>query len=204
MAGGKDPAFPLYAADWLTDDRLAVASLEELGALVCLWSFLWLHGPQSMDRLRAASHVFRATPDEAESLAREWLTEGDDGRWFSKRLEAEREERRQIRRQRSEAGKRSAVQRDRQRDTQRESNGAPNETGNGNATGPATKVQPPSPSPSTSENPPPTPPTPLSSRAGSVPQGVGGSGVVVSGKRKKGRMGPRSAGSILDDIGGGS
>lgn len=219
MAGGKDPAFPLYAQDWLTDDRLAVADLADLGRLVCLWSWLWLHGPQTMARLRAVAHLMRSTADEVESLAREWLTEGPDGCWSSLRLEAERAERIAIRKQRAEAGRSSGASRRKLRELaeERESNGnrtrrerdrerESNETANGNRTGRGTKREPPSPSPTSSPDPSPNEPT-NPSNVGCVPKGPreeGVGGLVGDVRSKKGRgrrSGPRSARDITESGG---
>jgi hypothetical protein len=111
MAHGKDPAFPLYASDFLTDSRMWTIDQAEGFSLVRLWSFLWMEGPQTMDAIRSAAPMLRCDPDTAQRLAEEFTDEDDDGNRYSKRMEAERAERIELRERRKEAGRRGAKKR---------------------------------------------------------------------------------------------
>lgn len=105
MAHGTDPAFPLYASDFLTDSRLWQIDPADGFSLVRLWAFLWKEGPQPLETIVAAAGLLRCDAATAARLAREWTEADSTGRRLSPRLEAEREERVALREKRIAAGR---------------------------------------------------------------------------------------------------
>lgn len=106
MAHGKDPAWSFYSSDYLLDpDVLAIDPAHE-GALVRMWSVLWLHGPMPIDRLRTFAPMLRCKPCLVDELAERFLVRDKAGNLFSERMEAERSERAERRDKLRESGRR--------------------------------------------------------------------------------------------------
>lgn len=102
--GTKDPAFPLYARDWLTSRSVRRLSRSLRSVLVDLWCLQWLDGPLPDDVEWIAEEV-RATRAEVAAVLESFFDRTASG-YTSKRLEKERAEREELRRKRADAGQR--------------------------------------------------------------------------------------------------
>lgn len=109
MARKKDPALPVYAADFLFDTDVLRMDRGLEGPLLRMWLILWMHGPMSLDDLRLHAPTCRCSVDEIDELANRFLEAGDGGILFSKRMEEERQEREAVRKQRASAGRRGGA-----------------------------------------------------------------------------------------------
>jgi uncharacterized protein YdaU (DUF1376 family) len=111
MASRKDPAFPLYARDWLGDPEVQCLPRELRGCLVGLWAHSWLHGPIEERHIGGLCRIIDASMEEVRQLLNLFFDPTDGGGWISLRLEKERAERQEIRSLKRSAGRKGAAER---------------------------------------------------------------------------------------------
>lgn len=88
----KSPAFQFYPADWLADERLAVASLEVEGAYIRLLAYAWREGSIPADVATASALCKNAPQEVIEAALRFFIPDArDPSRLVNKRMEDERE-----------------------------------------------------------------------------------------------------------------
>lgn len=104
----KNPAFPLYAQDFLVD--VSEWTAEEVGVYIRLLCTQWVNGDLSGDPNRLAisggPEIGKVWPTIMRKFKRT-----EDGRMFNERLEEVREEKRFFLKNQSEAGKKGAAKR---------------------------------------------------------------------------------------------
>jgi uncharacterized protein YdaU (DUF1376 family) len=106
----KLPYYPQYPKDYLTDENVAVMSLEEEGAYRRLMDHCWIEGSIPDDLARLA-RLCRTSPDHMEAIwpaIRPCFTPVGDGRLDHPRLAIERRKAARKSRALSEAGARGA------------------------------------------------------------------------------------------------
>lgn len=97
---------PLFAGDYLADTLNF--SVEEHGAYLLALIHQWNAGPFEEDELRLVLRFQRKKFAKIFAKLSPKLTQTKDGKWYSKRLEAERAKALKISEKRSKAGKRGA------------------------------------------------------------------------------------------------
>ena len=109
----KAPAFQFYAQDFLSDERVALMSMREVGAYILLLSHAWIEGSVP-DSVVAAAKIWRVSPAEARKVwpsVRACFQELGDGRLINPRQEEERAKLSAWREKSREGGRRSAITR---------------------------------------------------------------------------------------------
>jgi len=104
----KSPAFQFYPKDFITDDKVAIMNLEDVGAYILLLSYCWENCglPTDPDELKEMC----GNPENWQKI---WLKVGRcfyerEGRLHNRRLDEEREKQREWREKSSKGGKRGA------------------------------------------------------------------------------------------------
>lgn len=97
---------PLFAGDYLADTLNF--SVEEHGAYLLALIHQWNSGPFEEDELRLVLRFQRKKFAKIFAKLSPKLTQAEDGKWYSKRLEAERAKSLEISEKRSKAGKAGA------------------------------------------------------------------------------------------------
>lgn len=112
---GKAPAFQFYPKDFLTDEHVALMSLQERGAYITLICYCWQQGSLPAEHEHLARFcgtplaVFRRLWPSIAPCFRPHPSQGD--RLVHPRLEKERKKQRDFRRLQSEKGRASAARR---------------------------------------------------------------------------------------------
>ena len=108
MARDRDPAFPLYARDWLADRKVRRATHAQRAVLVDLWALAWEEGclPDDLDELayRCGTPTDPAPRQTVPDVLDEFFVRSVSD-WPSLRLEREREGRAALRAKRAAAGR---------------------------------------------------------------------------------------------------
>lgn len=104
------PAFQFYPADWLSNARVAMATLEEEGAYIRLLCFAWREGFIPSDPKRCASLIGKGATEDLARVVQGWFNQHptDSTKMVHSRLEREREKQDRWREKSAEGGKKSA------------------------------------------------------------------------------------------------
>ncbi len=104
----RSPAFQFYPKDFLMDDKVAVMTLEQMGAYVLLLCYQWQN-----DGLPIAELELKQMCKNPENWDDIWAKVGrcffeNKGRLFNKRLQIEKKKQTERRKMKTEAGKKGA------------------------------------------------------------------------------------------------
>lgn len=104
------PAFQFYPADWLANAKLAVATLEQEGALIRLLSYAWREGSIPADPKICAMLIGKGATEELARVVQGWFNQHptDSTKLVNERLEKERTKQQKWREKSVEGGKKSA------------------------------------------------------------------------------------------------
>ncbi|MCG8381822.1 MAG: DUF1376 domain-containing protein [Gammaproteobacteria bacterium] len=118
-AENKDPAFPFYASDVLSDMKVMLMSNQEFGCYMKLLCHCWIEGAIPNDSKKIAKLCGEHSSAMTELWQEMWDTikecfkthPDDESLLVSPRLEKERQKRKDFKKERSEAGKLGAESR---------------------------------------------------------------------------------------------
>jgi uncharacterized protein YdaU (DUF1376 family) len=110
----KAPAFQFYPSDFLSDENVVLMNNQEVGCYIKLLCFCWKQGSIPGDMAKIA----KLCNEDENSMAQLWhslkpcfIENGNDGRFYNKRLEKERKKQIEFKKERSESGYKGAVSR---------------------------------------------------------------------------------------------
>src|ERR1700749_1537849 len=107
MPAEDSPAFPWYAADYLADGKVQLATSVQEGIYIRLLSYCWreLSIPADPKVARLLCKSDASIEDVAFVLKSFFIPSKDEGLLIHKRLEEERKKQKKNRKQRAEAGR---------------------------------------------------------------------------------------------------
>lgn len=108
---GKSPAYQMYPADWLSDDKILMLTRAQKGDFITLLQICWLSGGIPSDPEQCQKMT--GGPIEDVTTVMNLFSEkpGDATKLINKRQEVERENQAKWRLKSSKAGKKSAKKR---------------------------------------------------------------------------------------------
>lgn len=109
----KSPAFQFYPSDWISDAKIAMATLEEEGAYIRLLCFAWREGWIPACPQKCAVLIGKGATEMLARVVQGWFKQHptDASKLVHERMERDREKQASWRAKSSEGGKKSAEKR---------------------------------------------------------------------------------------------